>query len=307
MAIGPVLEVKDLARRLSGGRHLRGISFTLMPGDVMGVIGPADSGKSALLSILVGLIPCEPGMVSICGRPPGPGTRELVGYIPPVPGVYEEFTCSEYLNFFCEAFALDLHYRPYQVAEALRLVRMEDHMHTRISDIRSYGLRRRLGVARALVHHPRLVVMDDCLARLDRHETREMVSILTDVRNTGKALVLSSPSLSELSGLCSHLCILVTHRPLACGEIRSLMPQIVNLRMMQVQLLAGTGEALRQLEQYDGVFHLVVSTRTHNLVRFLFNGDDDEFQRLLEFLRDCGVSVVSYAEDHSFLGNVGVP
>jgi ABC-2 type transport system ATP-binding protein len=315
----PVLEIDNLTRRLDGGRHELKLTRPFTPlalatGDVLGVIGPFESGKSALLSCIVGLIPCEPGMIKICGRPPGPETVPLVGYIPAPPAVWEEFTCREYLSFFAEAYGMDLHYRPYLVREALRLVRMQSHADTAVSQITSYALRRRLGVARALVHNPRLVVMDDCLARLDRREAREMVSILRDIRNTGKTLVLSSPSLSELSALCSHLCILVTYEPLACGEVSKILHKIQNLRMMQIQVHSGVNEAVSRLRDYNAgvagaprVFHLMHSSQAHNLVRFLFDGSSDDFDRLLNHLTRHGVPVVSYAEDHSFLGNVGAP
>lgn len=308
MSAPPVLEVSGLARRLDGGRQLRDISFALAPGEVMGVIGPLESGKSALLRALVGILPTEPGMVRICGHAPGsPLSRRLVGYIPSSPAVYEEFTCAEYLGFFAEAYGMDTHYRPYLVREAMRLVRLEDYLETPIADLRSYGMRRRLGVARALVHDPHLVVMDDCLGRLDRSESREMVALLGEIRNTGKSMVLSASSLSDLASLCSHLCILVTHRPLACGEVRALLPQISNLRMMQVQILENMQEAVRRLEGHRKVFHLVQNQPNYNLLRFLFDGNSDDFEELLEALRGAGVSIVSYAEDHSFLGSVGGP
>lgn len=308
MTVPPVLAVDRLARRLDGGRQLKDISFELSPGDVMGVIGPLESGKSALLRALVGILPTDGGMIKVCGHAPGSAeSRRLVGYIPSSPAVYEEFTCSEYLGFFAEAYGMDTHYRPYLVREAMRLVRLEDYLETPIAELRSYGMRRRLGVARALVHDPHLVVMDDCLGRLDRSEAREIVSILGDIRNTGKTLVLSASSLSELAALCSHLCILVTHRPLACGPVRDLVPQITNLRMMQVQILENMQEAVRRLEGHRRVFHLLQNQPNYNLLRFLFDGNSDDFDELLDSLRASGVSIVSYAEDHSFLGNVGVP
>ena len=308
MAVPPVLEVTDLARRLDGARELRDLSFSLGAGEVMGILGPLESGKSALLRALVGILPVRPGMVRICGLPPGePATRRLVGYVPSSPALYEEFTCGEYLGFFAEAYGMDVHYRPYLIREALQVVRLGGHLDTPIADLRSYGMRRRLGVARALVHDPLLVVMDDCLARLDRTEARELVALLGDVRNMGKTLVLAASSLGELASLCSHLCILVSHRPLACGEVGALLPKIRNLRMMQVQILDRMPEAVRRLEGHPRVFHLLQNLPNYNLLRFLFDGEAEEFQGLLETLRSAGVSIVSYAEDPSFLGNVAGP
>ncbi len=308
MSVPPVLQVDHLVQRLGGGRVLQDISFVLSPGQVMGILGPLETGKSALLRALVGITPSERGRITICGHQPGePFSRSLVGYVPSAPALYEEFTCVEYLGFFAEAYGLDTHYRPYLIREALRLVRLEDHLRTTIADLRAYGMRRRLGVARALVHDPHLLVVDDALSRLDRSEARLMVEILGDIRNTGKTLVLATSSLAELAGLCSHLCVLVGYRPLACGEVRDLMPKIRNLRMMQVQILDNMPEAVRLLEGDPRVFHLLQNLPNYNLLRFLFDGTPAQFDGLLEALRTAGVSIVSYAEDHSFLGQVGQP
>ncbi len=297
----PVLEVANLTR----ATFQRGtsISFRLFPGEVIGVIGPNDSGKSELMLALAGLTRPEAGTILLKGRPVGKQTRHRIGFVGASPGVYEEFSCVEYLEFFAESFRLDVHYRPYLIQEVLRLCRLQAAAHKSVRDL-SYALRRRLSLARAVLHNPALVVVDDCLSRLERNEVREMVGVLSEIRAQGKVLVLSSPQLSELAALCSHLCILVTNRPLACGEIRSLMQQITHYRMMQVQFLQGLAEAVRHLETYPGVFHLAVSTQTHHLVRFLFNGDDDAFQKLLDVLSMNGIHVVSYAEDHSFLGKM---
>ena len=308
MQLPPLLQVERLALGGAAGKQAQELSFVLNPGEVMGVVGPPDSGKSALLRALVGVQRSEPGRVRICGRSPGSlQTRALVGYVPSAPALYEEFTCVEYLGFFAEAFGLENHYRPYLIRESLRLVRLEDCLRTAIAYLRSHGVRRRLALARALVHDPHRLVVDDALARLDRVEARQMVEVLGEIRNTGKTLVLSGPSLAELAGLCSHLCILVGHQPLACGEVRALRPRISNLRMMQVQLLDHVPEAVRRLEGDRRVFHLLQNLPNYNLLRFLFDGTSDEFDELLESLRRAGVSIVSYAEDPSFLGLMAGP
>ncbi len=308
MSTPPLLQVDRLVLHPAAGKPSQPVSFELSPGEVMGVLGPPDSGKSELLRALVGIQICEPGRVRIGGQSPSLSrSRSLVGYVPSAPALYEEFTCVEYLGFFAEAFGLENHYRPYLIREALRLVRLEDCLRTAIADLRSHGVRRRLALARALVHDPHLLVVDDCLGRLDRAEARLMVEVLGEIRNTGKTLVLSTTSLAELTALCSHLCILVGHQPLACGEVRVLRPRISNLRMMQVQILDRMPEAVRRLEGDRRVFHLLQNLPNYNLLRFLFDGTFQEFEDLLESLRRAGVSIVSYAEDPSFLGPIAGP
>lgn len=296
----PTLSCEKLRVRCE--RNLeQSIDFTLEPGQVLGVVGPGRSGKSALLATFAGLLEPAAGSVSVCGWPPGSVTQSLVGYVSRNPGVEEEFSCEEYLYFFAEAFEVAPHFRPYLVREALKTVRLEGYQDKLVGSL-SYGLRRYLGVARALVHDPELLIMDDCLSLLERSERATLVEILADVRNQGRSLVLGAESLSELSGICSHICVLVSEKVLACGSVRDLNLRLSNFRMMQVQFEAGFRTAVRILEREEKVFHLAVSTRTGSLVRFLFEGDQDDFNGLLKQLQGAGCSIVSFAEDQRFLG-----
>lgn len=297
----PILEVSGLLLKTVRGREPECLDFRLEAGQVMGVVGPPSSGKSSLLAILAGLRTDFTGQVEICGWPVGPSTRSLTGYVSSTPGVYEELSCQEYLEFFAEAFEVDLHYRPYLIRECLRLVRLDGFQDKLISTM-SYGSRRWLGMARALIHDPDLFLMDDCLVKLERAERTQLVEILTELRGRGRALVLCSETLAELSELCSHVCILVADRVLACGRVRDLLPKLVNFRMMQVQFEAGFRAAVRFLERNEQVYHLSVSTQTGNLVRFLYDGDVNAFTTLLKLLQAEGCSIVSYAEDQDFLG-----
>ncbi len=298
----PTVQVKGLLWvGQKGGGDRPGLTFELAPGQIIGVVGPANSGKSSLLATLAGLQAPLSGQVTICGWPVGSKTKPLVGYVSSSPGVYDELTCQEYLEFFADAFGVDRHYRPYLIRESLRTVRLDGYQDKEVQTM-GYGPRRWLGVARALIHDPALFLMDDCLANLERAERNQLVEILAEIRQQGRALVLSSDSLSELAHLCSHICILVADRVLACGSIRTLLPKLANFRMMQVQFESGFRTAVRFLESHEAVYHLAVSTQTGNLVRFLFDGDPVEFSDLLRRLQADGCSIVSYAEDQDFLG-----
>lgn len=288
--------------RVRSERNLeQSIDLTLAPGQVLGVVGPGRSGKSALLATFAGLLEPAHGEVKVCGWNAGNSTQGLVGYVSRNPGVEEGFSCEEYLHFFAEAFEVDRNFRPYLVREALKTVRLQGYQDKLVGSL-SYGLRRYLGVARALVHDPELLIMDDCLTLLERSERATLVEILSDIRNQGRTLVLSAESLSELAGVCSHICVLVSEKVLACGSIRDLTVRLSNFRMMQVQFEAGFRTAVRILEREEKVFHLAVSTRTGSLVRFLFEGDTDDFNGLLKQLQGAGCSIVSFAEDQRFLG-----
>lgn len=266
----------------------------------MGVIGPHSSGKSQLLTCLAGDWRPRDCQVTVRGRPLADG-RDLVTYVPPTPGIFPEMNTYEFLNFFAESYRVPAHYRPYLVWESAELVGLGPQALQTLGHL-SMTDRYRLNLARALVSHPAVMLVQGLLDRVEPDMVPDFVEILQRIRQAGVALVVSALSLGPLLGLCSHLCVLVTDRPLICGERQALLPQLVHLKMMQVQFLSGFSQAIRSLEKSPGVFHLSVSTVTHNLVRFLFDGQHRSVEELLSELQAQGCSIVSVAEDHSFLG-----
>lgn len=276
------------------------LSFQLNPGEVMGVIGPHSSGKSQLLTCISGDWRPRGCSVTVQGRNL-PEARSRVTYVPPLAGIFPEMTPWEFLEFFSKSYDVGAHYRPYLIWEALQMVGLSPRSHVTLNHLNQTD-RYRLSLARAMVSHPAVVVVQGLLDRVESDLVGDFTHILQRMRQSGAALVISALSLGPLMGLCSHLCVLVTDRPLICGEMSALLPKLVHLKMMQVQFLSGFSQAIRMLERSEGVFHLSISTVTHNLVRFLFDGQFRPFEKLLEELQRSGCSIVSVAEDHSFLG-----
>lgn len=294
----PSLQVDNFKRRPP---HRGGpLSFQLNPGEVMGVIGPHSSGKSQLLTCICGDWRPRGCTITVQGRSLALA-KSQVTYVPPLAGIFPEMTPWEFLDFFAKSYDVGQHYRPYLIWEALQMVGLSPRSHVPLAAL-SQTDRYRLSLARSMVSHPAVVVVQGLLDRVESDLVGEFAQILQRMRQTGACLVISALSLGPLMGLCSHLCVLVTDRPLICGELSALLPNLVHLKMMQVQFLSGFSQAIRMLEKSEGVFHLSVSTVTHNLVRFLFDGQFRPFEKLLEELQRNGCSIVSVAEDHSFLG-----
>ena len=277
-----------------------GIHFELGPGEVMGIVGPPHSGKGEIITCLAGLSKPYRGKLEILGKAVGPETRNLVGYIPPHPGLFEEMTCREYLEFFARIFEVPVHYRPYLVREALQRVGLLAHQEARSNHLAALE-RVRLSLARGIVHDPSVLIVNNIFAGLEAHQIKVLLEDLARIRQQGKAIVISASSLRDVSSLCSHICLLVTDRPLACGEMAGMATRLGFLKMKQIQFLQGFGKAVRHLEQHEAVYHLALSTQTMNLVRFIFDAQNHSFDQLLQDLQDADCGIVSVADDPSFL------
>lgn len=278
--------------------------FVLNNGDVLGLVGLSGSGKSYCCGQLVGLRGQASELVKVCDYPVcTPEARRLYGYVPSRQALYEELTCSEYLRLFAEVYKVDRHYAPYMIAEVLSLVRLDGHANTLISALEDDYVRKRLSLARALVHDPRLVVIDDCLGYMQPSQVKDYADILRDVRNLGKVLVLASSRLAGIESLCSHVGLLSDTHMLVLGKVSEIAAQLAAYHLYQIQFLSDESVylATRVFAGESKVVNVLQSTSELCVLRVLWCGAGEQFNILLNELIAKGCSIVSCSEELGFL------
>jgi len=193
-----VIEARSLTKRFGPRLAVDGLSLTANPGEIYGFLGPNGAGKTTTIRMVLGILQPDAGEVRICGRPVRRGDRAircLIGAVAEVQSLYGDMSCSEYLHFFAELFGVP---RPgSRVREVLDLVTLADRSGDRAIDL-SKGLQQKLGLARALLHDPPILVLDEPVSGLDPHGIREVREILLRERDRGRLVFLSSHVLSEI-------------------------------------------------------------------------------------------------------------
>lgn len=183
-------------------------------GSLYGLIGPNGAGKSLLLRVVAGCQRLTAGAVRVADRPPG--HAESIGYLPQIYGLYDELTPAEYLELAAAGYGLPGARRRQVGAELLELVGLQDRAHDPIAAL-SPGLRQRLALARSLCHDPPILLLDEPAARLDPPAQLELREILRELHAMGKTILLSSPTLPELTELCTEIGVMGRGRLLAEG------------------------------------------------------------------------------------------
>lgn len=184
---------------------LRGISFDVMPGEIVGLVGRPGSGKSTLLLCLAGLLRPDQGTISwfgeqITGRYVPPG----LAYAPPRAGYYSFLTVREALEYYATLHDLSSARRAIQVDGALRDVAMNVHASRRVSSL-SPGLLQRLGLAQALIGSPRAVLLDETLSGQGLLFDKEVVALLTLLSRRGMTIILAAPNAVELHRVAARV------------------------------------------------------------------------------------------------------
>lgn len=206
--------VDEVSRHFGRRRALSRVSFTCEAGRIAGLLGPNGAGKSTLLSILATLAAPSSGEVrygSLTAREAGPAIRARLGSLGHDLYLYPELTARENLRFFARLYRVD----GARVDEALEAAGLADRADDLVSGF-SRGMRQRLALERALLHRPRLVLLDEPFTGLDDRATSALVARLRAIRAAGAIVVLTTHDLDVIEGLLDLAVVLRDGRLVAC-------------------------------------------------------------------------------------------
>jgi ABC-2 type transport system ATP-binding protein len=203
----PGVVVREVWRHFGPVPALSGISFTVPYGQVTALVGPNGAGKTTLLLVLASLLRPDRGEVRVAGADPvaEPATvRARMGWMPDSFGVYEQLTVTEYLRFFADAYRLPRAAGADRVAELLTLIHLAEYAPQPVH-VLSRGQKQRLALARALIHRPRVLLLDEPASGLDPRSRVELRDILRGLAAEGVAVLVSSHILGELEEIADRV------------------------------------------------------------------------------------------------------
>src|SRR5438132_8813713 len=217
---------------------------------MFGLLGPNGAGKTTLLSILSSLLTATSGTVQIFGRavhPSDRALRRLVGIVPQELAIYGELTARENLRFFGELFGVrgpDLCRR---VDDVLAAIGLDDRADRRV-DTFSGGMKRRLNLGAALVHQPRLLLLDEPTAGVDPQSRHHIFEEVRRLNATGVTVVYTSHYMEEVQALCARVGIIDHGKLIACDTLAGLLRRLHGLIRFRVPAVTpALRERLRQL------------------------------------------------------------
>ena len=245
---------------------LRDLSMHVPAGEIFGFIGPNGAGKTTTIRMMATLLEPDDGRVLVDGidvvEAPAE-VRKVLGFMPDAFGVYDRITVAEYLEFFASAHGIGLGARARTVEAVMELTDLGP-LRERLVQTMSKGMRQRLGIARMLLHDPKVLILDEPANGLDPRARIEMRELIEELRGLGKTILLSSHILTELSDMCTSVAILEKGRLLAGGSVdaigRTLKPErAVKLRVLAPpadveQILARGPEVLGVERDPDGAY-----------------------------------------------------
>lgn len=220
-----MLELKDISKSFGQRQALEDLSLELRPGEIFGLLGPNGAGKTTTINLLSGLLKADRGRVSIAGQPASEATKPLLGVMPQQNLLYQSLTCEENLDFFAKIYGLPRQLRRDRVQICLAAVNLSDRAASVVGSL-SGGMQRRLSLAVAIVHQPKLVVLDEPSTGLDIEARYEVWELIRQLKQQGVTVLLTTHLLDEAERLCDRIGILKQGRLLAQGSLEELRRHI---------------------------------------------------------------------------------
>jgi ABC-2 type transport system ATP-binding protein len=288
-----VIETTGLSKSFGDFQALRSIDLDVHPGDIYGFIGPNGAGKTTTIKILTTLLEPTGGDAKIAGRSVWDDKDEIrgmIGYMPDAFGVYPDMTVTEYLHFFAAAYGIRRAERQGLVGGLLELTDLT-FKEDALVDSLSKGMQQRLGLARALVHDPKVLILDEPAAGLDPRARVELREILRELQRMGKTILLSSHILSELEDICNRVGIIEQGRLVAQGSVEEILARLsaggakVSLRTTD------DPQALRLLRGAVEVEEAERDEDEPGLLRVTLVDTDADVALLTQLLHEGGVGV----------------
>ncbi len=204
-----MIEIENLRKHYGQFEAVRGISFTVHRGEILGFLGPNGAGKSTTMKVMTGLTPPTAGVVRLAGHDilENPlEVRRAIGFLPENPPLYPEMIVRDYLSFAAELRGVPSKRRRKAVDTAIELCGLQE-VHLRLVGNLSKGYRQRTGLAQAVIHEPRILILDEPTVGLDPTQVVEMRSIIRDV-GKDRTVILSSHILPEVQATCEQVVII---------------------------------------------------------------------------------------------------
>ncbi len=291
-----MIKTQDLTKVYGELRAINNLSLELVEGDLFGYIGPNGSGKTTTMRILATLLQPTWGEATICGYSIYTHPKEirrLIGYMPDFFGVYDDMKVIEYLEFFAAAYRIKGPKRRQICNEVLDLVDLGYKREAFVTSL-SRGMTQRLGLARVLLHDPKVLLLDEPASGLDPRARIEIRGLLKELRKMGKTIMVSSHILPELADICNKVGIIERGELLVNANVSDVMKQVRQRTLLAVAVTGDNEGAAKLLGQSNLVESVDIS---EGKIFVTLKENIEDYSELATVLVEAGYKLKLFKED----------
>ena len=298
-----MLKIQGLHKKYGNYHALDGLDMELKDGALFGFVGPNGAGKTTTIKIMTGLLKPDQGTVELDGKDMLGDTMDLrrrIGYVPDHFGLYDNLKVSEYMEFFAACSHLEGFEARKRARSLLEQVGLGDRKDAFVDGL-SRGMQQRLCLARALIHDPELLIMDEPTAGLDPRTHLEFRQMVWELHEQGKTILLSSHNLAELSELCTDIGIIDAGKMVLSGSMDEIMERIYTSKQIIISVQDQMEKALAFLKESPMVRTISICEKD---IMVGFTGDEHRESELLKQMIEAGIPVRGFMREPGSLESI---
>ncbi|OPA78528.1 export ABC transporter ATP-binding protein [Paenibacillus selenitireducens] len=287
------IELDHVLKRYDTKITVNHLSLTIEKGEVFGLLGPNGAGKSTTIHMLTGLLPYDQGDIRIGGLSVKKSTLDIkrqIGLVPQELAIYETLTARENVTFFGRLYGLSGKLLRERVDEALDFVGLRDRAGDKPASY-SGGMKRRLNIACAIMHHPELIIMDEPTVGIDPQSRNHILESIKKLNEMGSTVIYTSHYMEEVEAISTRVGIMDHGQLIACGTKEELLDQIGRDETLFMATQDMKERALEELQQHA---HIRSVQFRENQLELLLRPSDTVLQDILFILSSHEVKITSF-------------
>lgn len=298
-----MLKIHGLKKKFKNFQALDGLDMEIEEGALYGFVGPNGAGKTTAIRIITGLLLPDEGTVEISGKDVLRCREEVkddFGYVPDEFGMYDNLKVWEYMEFFASCYGftgLVARNRCQELLEQMKLTDKEDAF----VDSLSRGMKQRLCLARALIHDPKFLVLDEPTSGMDPRTRMEFKEMLKELCAEGKTILVSSHILSELSQMCTDIGIIDAGKIVLSGSMSEILQKVNDSNPLLIKVCGNREGAIRILREEPAVKNITIR---EDEIAVRFHGTRETEAELLKKMVSAGISVNGFIREQGDLESV---
>jgi len=298
-----MIEIKNLVKRYDKHLAVDNLDLTIPSGCIFGLLGPNGAGKTTTIKSILGLLNIDSGDIKVFDKSlkhDGQTIKRNLGIVPQEIAVFGELNCKENVDFFGRLYGLKGTELKDAVNKALAFVGLSDHKKTLAAKM-SGGMQRRLNIACAIVHQPKLVIMDEPTVGIDPQSRNHILESVKKLNENGSTIVYTSHYMEEVEAICSEIAIIDNGRVIAQGTKTSLKDMISDEQKQLIQLDQGSFSLLEDIKKVHGVTDGYLKD---DLLTIMSHRDSDNMNEIIKCIIQRGGVIKNLSVEQPSLEDV---
>ncbi|WP_088043712.1 ABC transporter ATP-binding protein [Bacillus sp. EAC] len=291
-----VLEIKNLTKKFGDFIAVDNMSLSIEEGEIFGFLGANGAGKSTTINIISGLLRSNQGTVEILGKNTKKNSKFAkmnIGMVPQDLAIYEDLTAYENVRFFAGLYGLRGSELNERVEEALQFVGLEDKLKEYPKNF-SGGMKRRLNIACAIAHRPKLIIMDEPTVGIDPHSRNYILNSVRKLNEMGCTIIYTSHYMEEVEEICSRISIIDHGKIIAEGTKEQLTSIITNTKDIKIEVKSTENIDVTQIKSIIGVEAVHISD---NLITITSDNGVNNLNKIVQHFINSEIEISSLHEN----------